>query len=188
MSLCTPVEVAFLETGPLFLGPKMGLLRKCDFYGGTKTQLFFGDKQYPNDAEKPYLTFVAICLRFSCSMVYFYRTTYACHITFLWFGDQDIAQDPSTKHNAHIAHHLLSYHIITRRCIPSLNFHKKTNLYAGCRFQFQVLSYNGNTGPYVSLPPLRHSRTIHYSFSQNKVKRETTLNARNSLNIAPMRV
>ena len=35
--------------------------KKCDFYRVTDTRLYFGNKQYPNDVQKPYLTFIAIC-------------------------------------------------------------------------------------------------------------------------------
>ena len=37
--------------------------QKWDFHRGTGTKIFFGDKQYPNDVKKSYLTFIAICSR-----------------------------------------------------------------------------------------------------------------------------
>ena len=101
---------------------------------------------------------------------------------------QIVAHNPFTKHIAHIAHHLSHYRIIDRRRMSRLNFHKKSNLYACCRFNGQVLPCSGNTMAYVFLPLLRKTRSRNDLFAQNKAKRVTTLNAYNSLNSAQNRL
>lgn len=40
--------------------------QKWAFWRVTDTQLLFGNKQYPNDVKKTYLTFIAICSRVNC--------------------------------------------------------------------------------------------------------------------------